>query len=103
LARVPKAQQEMVAAAFRTVFAYVTPEEISSQYDHVVQSLAERFEKAAGLLVSAKEEILAFSAFPRAHWRQIWSTNPLERLNRELKRDAGSSGSSRYSYSATNV
>jgi transposase-like protein len=86
LARVPKAQQEMVAAGFRTVFAYVTPEEISSQYDHVVESLAERFEKAAGLLVSAKEEVLAFSAFPRAHWRQIWSTNPLERLNRELKR-----------------
>ena len=34
----------------------------------------------------AKEEVLAFSAFPRAHWRQLWSTNPLERLNRELKR-----------------
>ena len=49
LARVPKGQQEMVAAAFRTVFAYVTPEEISSQYDHVVETLAERFEKAAGL------------------------------------------------------
>ena len=86
LARVPKGQQEMVAAAFRTVFAYVTPEEISSQYDHVVETLAERFEKAAGLLVSAKEEVLAFSSFPRAHWRQIWSTNPLERLNRELKK-----------------
>ena len=86
LARVPKGQQEMVAAAFRTVFAYATEEEISAQYDHVVATLAERFDKAAGLLVSAKEEVLAFSSFPRAHWRQIWSTNPLERLNRELKR-----------------
>ena len=66
----------MVAAAFRTVFAYVTPEEISSQYDHVVETLAERFEKAAGLLVSAKEEVLAFSCFPRAHWRQIWKHEP---------------------------
>ena len=42
-----------------------------------------RFEPSS---IGAKEEVLAFSAFPRAHWRQLWSTNPLERLNRELKR-----------------
>ena len=48
--------------------------------------LAARFPKAAALMEGAKEEVLAFSAFPRAHWRQLWSTNPLERLNRELKR-----------------
>jgi transposase-like protein len=86
LARVPKGQQELVAASFRTVFAYATPEEISAQYDRVVDTLAERFEKAAVLMAGAKEEVLAFSCFPRAHWRQIWSTNPLERLNKELKR-----------------
>jgi hypothetical protein len=46
----------------------------------------ERFEKAARLMDEAKEEVLAFSAFPRAQWRQLWSTNLLERLNKELKR-----------------
>ena len=86
LARVPKGHQEMVAAAFRTVFAQVSAEEIARQFDHVRDMLAERFDKAARLMDSAKEELLAFSTFPRPHWRQIWSTNPLERLNKELKR-----------------
>jgi len=86
LATVPKANQEMVAAAFRTVFAYATRDEIATQYDHVRDTFAGRFERAARLMDDAKEEVLAFSAFPRTHWRQIWSTNPLERLNKELKR-----------------
>ena len=86
LARVPKGHQEMVAAAFRTVFAYASAEEISVQYDRVTEMFAERFEKASALMAEAKEAILAFSCFQRAHWRQIWSTNPLERLNKELKR-----------------
>ncbi len=76
----------MVAAAFRTIFAHASAEEISAQWDHVAETFAERFPKAAALMEGAKEEVLAFSAFPRAHWRQLWSTNPLERLNRELKR-----------------
>ena len=86
LAVVPKGQHEMVAAAFRTVFAHATKEEISLQWDHVASTFEGRFPKAATLMEGAKEEVLAFSAFPRAHWRQLWSTNPLERLNRELKR-----------------
>ncbi len=86
LATIPKGHQEMVAAAFRTVFAQVSPEEIAAQWDHVQGMLAERFDKAARLMDGAKEEVLAFSTFPRAHWRQLWSTNPLERLNMELKR-----------------
>jgi putative transposase len=86
LACVPKGQQEMVAAAFRTIFAYATPGEIAEQWDHVEDTLAERFPKAAALMRTAKEEVLAFSAFPKAHWRQVWSTNALERLNKELKR-----------------
>jgi putative transposase len=86
LSRVPKGHQEMVAAAFRTVFAYATREEISEQYDKVADMLRSRFPKAAELMDGAKEELLAFTPFPRAHWRQIWSTNPLERLNKELKK-----------------
>ncbi len=86
LATVPKGNQEMVAAVFRTVFAQATKEEMATQWDHVRETFAERFEKAAKLMDGAKEEVLAFSSFPRAHWRQLWSTNPLERLNMELKR-----------------
>lgn len=86
LALVPKANQEMVAAAFRTVFAQATQPEMVAQWDHVRATLDERFEKAARLMDGAKDEVLAFAGFPRAHWRQIWSTNPLERLNMELKR-----------------
>jgi transposase-like protein len=86
LSSIPKGHQEMVAAAFRTVFAQVSPEEIAAQWDHVRSMLAERFDKAARLMDGAKTEVLAFGAFPRAHWRQLWSTNPLERLNKELKR-----------------
>jgi putative transposase len=86
LANIPKGHQEMVAAAFRTIFAQVSPDEIAAQWDHVESMLADRFDKAAALMGRAKEEVLAFRTFPRAHWRQIWSTNPLERLNKELKR-----------------
>ena len=82
----PKSQQEMVAAAFRTVFAYSIKEEMTKQYDQVMGTFAEHFTKASALMAEAKEEILAFSTFPREQWRQIWSTNPLERLTKELKR-----------------
>jgi putative transposase len=86
LATVPKSQQEMVAAAFRTVFAYSSSDEMAQHYDQVAGTFAEHFAKASALMAGAKEEILAFSSFPREQWRQIWSTNPLERLNKELKR-----------------
>jgi putative transposase len=86
MANIPKGRQEMVSAAFRTIFAQVSPEEIAAQWDHVENMLTERFDKAAALMGRAKEEVLAFRTFPRAHWRQIWSTNPLERLDKELKR-----------------
>jgi hypothetical protein len=78
MANIPKGHQEIVPAAFRTIFAQVAPEEIAAQWDHVENMLTERFEKAAALMRRAKEEVLAFRTFPRAHWRQIWSTNPLE-------------------------
>ncbi len=82
----PKGNQEMVAAASRTIFAQATTGEIATPWDHVRTMLAERFPKAAALTDSAKDEVLASSAFPRAHWRTPWSTNPLERLHKESKR-----------------
>ena len=83
---VPKAHQGMVTAALRSVFAQETAEEIESRWDDLATSLAERFPKAAALMHEAKEDVLAFRHFPKDHWRKIWSTNLLERVNEEIKR-----------------
>jgi len=86
LALVPKAAAQMVAATIRTVF--VQPDEASAkeQWRRVADSFRPRFPRLAQLMDEAEEEVLAYSAFPAEHWRQIWSNNPLERLNREVKR-----------------
>lgn len=86
LAAVPKAHQEMVAAAFRSIFALGTAKEVEARWDEVADTLSERFPKAAASMRDARTDVLAFRAFPRAHWRKIWSNNPLERLNKEVKR-----------------
>jgi putative transposase len=52
----------------------------------VAAGLEKRFPRAAEILLEAEEDVLAFMAFPSEHWRQIYSTNPLERLNKEVKR-----------------
>ena len=83
---VPKAHQGMVTAALRSVFAQETAEEIESRWDDLAASLAERFSKATALMHEAKEDVLAFRHFPKDHWRKIWSTNLLERVNEEIKR-----------------
>jgi putative transposase len=88
LAHVPKGQAEMVAAVFRTIFAQPDAEAMAATWDKVRDELAARFPKIGPLMDQAKTEVLAFNAFPRAHWRKIWSTNPLERLNKEIKRRA---------------
>ncbi|WP_191964910.1 IS256 family transposase [Synechococcus sp. RSCCF101] len=89
LAKVPKGSQDMVAAALRSVF--VQPEARAAgqqweQWEQVTTMLTEKFPAAAALMEQAKEDVLAFRAFPPEHWRKIWSTNPLERLNKEIKR-----------------
>jgi putative transposase len=86
LATIPKGHQPMVSAAFKTVFAQVSGPDMYAQWEQVTTTLEDRFPKGAALMTGAKEEVLAFTAFPSEHWRQIWSTNPLERLNKELKR-----------------
>jgi putative transposase len=88
LAHVPKGQAEMVAAVFRTIFAQPDAEAMAATWDKVRDELAARFPKIGPLMDQAKTEVLAFNTFPRAHWRKIWSTNPLERLNKEIKRRA---------------
>jgi transposase-like protein len=86
LARVPKASAEMVAAAIRTIFAQPDPGHVRSQLDEVAHMLDAQFPDVAALLRDASEDLLAFCGFPGAHWRKIWSTNPLERINGEIKR-----------------
>jgi putative transposase len=88
LALVPKSHQDMVAAVFRTIFAQPDPDAVAATWDRVRDQLAERFPKIATLMDAAKTEVLAFAAFPRPHWTKVWSTNPLERLNKEVKRPA---------------
>jgi putative transposase len=86
LARVPKASAEMVAAAIRTIFAQPDPDHVRSQLDEVARMLDAQFPDVAVMLRDAAEDLLAFCGFPIAHWRKIWSTNPLERINGEIKR-----------------
>ena len=86
LARVPTASAEMVAAAIRTIFAQPTGAEVVEQLDKVAAMLAPKFPQVATMLADAREDLTAFTSFPVAHWRKLWSTNPLERLNKEVKR-----------------
>ena len=86
LAKVPKASAEMVAAAIRTIFAQPDATHVRAQLDEIVAMLDRQFPDVAAMLADAREDLLAFTAFPVAHWRKIWSTNPLERVNGEIKR-----------------
>ncbi len=85
LTRVPKAAHGIVATYVRTIFAQPDAESVRAQHARTVEHLRGRFQKAADMLADA-EELLAFTAFPKEHWRQIWSNNPQERLNREIRR-----------------
>lgn len=86
LTALPKGRQEMVASIIRTIFAQPDAEHIDAQFDEVARMIDRVHPKAAQMLHDARGDVLAFKSFPTRHWRQIWSTNPLERLNREIKR-----------------
>jgi putative transposase len=85
LTKVPKAAHGIVATFVRTIFAQPDAESVRAQHARTVEQLQPRFREAAKMLADA-EEILAFTAFSKEHWRQIWSNNPQERLNREIRR-----------------
>jgi transposase-like protein len=88
LALVPKSHKDMVAAVFRTIFAQPDAATVAATWDSVRDQLAAAFPKIGPLMDEAKTEVLAFTAFPRNHWPKVWSTNPLERVNKEIKRRA---------------
>ena len=86
LALVPKGAQAMVAATIRKVFAQPYAAAAHEQWRRVADGFRARWPRLADLLDEAEAEVLAYLAFPPEHRRQIWSTNPLERLNKEVKR-----------------
>jgi putative transposase len=86
LAKVPKASAEMVAAAIRTIFAQPDAGAVADQLDSIAGKLGRQFPVVEQMLRDAAVDICAFAVFPQAHWKKIWSTNPLERVNKEIKR-----------------
>ncbi len=86
LSQVPKAHQNAVSAAVRTAFAQTDQEAAIRQWRQIADSLRGSFPKAAARLDEAEAEVLAFMAMPKDHWAKVASTNPLERVNKEIKR-----------------
>jgi len=86
LAHVPRHDQSLFAALLRTIFAQPDRPAAQRQLAAVAQSIGKSWPQAAHLLEEAEEDVLAYMAFPREHWTRIYSTNPLERLNKEIKR-----------------
>jgi putative transposase len=86
MARVPKSAQDLVATLCRSIYGQPDQRAVWSQHARVTEQLQERFPEAATMLAEAGPEVLAFASFPKENWRQIWSNNPQERLNREVRR-----------------
>lgn len=86
MASVNAKQRGMVAAAIKTAFAQETEKEAHKEWCEVADRLRERFAKVSALMDDAEHDVLAYMSFHKSHWSQIRSTNPLERLNREIKR-----------------
>jgi len=86
LAYANKTQRRMVSAAIGTVFVQETAEAAKTQWRSVADQFREKLPKLSTMMDDAEHDVLAFMGFPRAHWPQIYSTNPLERLNAEIKR-----------------
>ncbi|GLB64273.1 hypothetical protein NCCP2495_21520 [Dietzia sp. NCCP-2495] len=77
-----------VTAAVKTIFAHTDPDDVAEQWDQVTATFADSFPKVTTMMREAKTDVLAFTAFPQTHWQKIWSNNPIERLNKEIKRRA---------------
>ena len=86
LAHAPAKSRTAVAAMLKTIFAQETKTEAEQQWDIVADALREKQPKLGALMDSSRDDVLAYMSFPREHWAQIASTNPLERVNREVKR-----------------
>jgi putative transposase len=86
LAAVPNGNSEMVAGVIRTIFAQPDAEHVHEQFEVIATMLGKQLSKVEQMLREARDDLLAFTGFPVSHWKKTWSTNPLERLNKEVKR-----------------
>jgi putative transposase len=86
LSLVPKAAQQMVGATIRTVFAQPDSQSARQQWRRISEGFRSRFPRLTELMEEAEEDVLSYAAFPAEHWQKIWSNNPLERVNKEIKR-----------------
>jgi putative transposase len=86
LSLVPKTAQQMVGATIRTVFAQPDSESARQQWRRISEGFRSRFPRLTELMEEAEEDVLSYAAFPVEHWQKIWSNNPLERVNKEIKR-----------------
>ena len=86
LSVIPKGSRDIVASIIRTVFAQPDAERVHQHFTEVTTVLARSHPKASAMPAHAEHDLLAFAAVPQRHWRQIWSTNPLERVNNEITR-----------------
>ncbi len=81
----PKSSWPWVRTLLHSVFDQADAESVAAQYDRMLDALAEKLPKVAAHLDTARADLLAFTAFPKQIWRQIWSNNPQERLNKEIR------------------
>ena len=86
LAHAGKSGRRVVSAFIATAFAQETPEAASSQWRNVADQIRPKVPKLATLMDSAEQDVLAYMTFPKPHWAKLHSTNPIERLNGEIKR-----------------
>jgi transposase-like protein len=86
LAHAPAKQRTAVAAMLKTIFAQESKADAEAQWDTVADALREKQDKLGTFMDASRDDVLAYMDFPREHWTQIASTNPLERVNREIKR-----------------
>ena len=86
LTKVPRSAQPWVATMVHTIFDQPDATSVREQYDRVVEAITTKYPDAGAHLDDAREDLLAFAAFPHEIWRQVWSNNPQERLNKEIRR-----------------
>ena len=89
LARVPKGNAEMVAAAIRTIFAQPDADHVRSQLDVIAGMLGRQLPQVEAMLREVEDDLLAFTGFPVAHWKKIWSTNPVRHEAPHDRREVG--------------
>ncbi len=92
LTLVPKAAQQMVGATIRTVFPQPDADNAREQWRRAADGFRCRLAKLAELMNEAEEDVLAYATFPTEYWQKVWSSNPLEGLNKEVKREDGGGG-----------